>query len=317
MSINKEFDRSVAFTFYKEWKEDADMIEEDYGCEGKTKFYDAIIDYALYEIEPEMKPPVKYFWNTIKEKIDASQEHRSRGFSKVDTETSDKIISYKNEHPESSQREIADAIGCSLGKVNKTLKNEASANNTNTSIITNTITTTSTTMNVNMNTEDNDEIKICIIESFKHKHKWGQIQSEVKEKFNQSISYDFIKETIDEYKEDTGILDKMKYTLNQQKEASKLEEKLKRDKEKASAEAALLIDACSEFFKFEPTVDEIMESYICYNKPMAYGQTNYYAFDIDTMKKFINDNGNYIGAKCWDDVIKSWTKHRNSVLGFE
>ena len=67
MRNNNVFDRSVAFTFYKEWKEDADTIEEDFGAEGKAKFYDAIINYALFEVEPEMKAPIKYFWNTIKE----------------------------------------------------------------------------------------------------------------------------------------------------------------------------------------------------------------------------------------------------------
>ena len=73
----KIFDRSVAFTFYKEWKQDADNIEEDFGAEVKAAYYDAIINYALFEIEPEMKATIKYFWNSIKEKIDTSQNNRS------------------------------------------------------------------------------------------------------------------------------------------------------------------------------------------------------------------------------------------------
>lgn len=149
---NKEFDRSVAFTFYREWKEDADAIEEDYGFEGKAKFYDSVIEYALFEIEPEMKPPIKYFWKTIKEKIDASQMHRARGFSKEDTELTEKIKQYKADNPNATQREIASALKCSVGKINKVLKDSTSIN---TPTITDT--STSTNMNVNVNAHDSQK----------------------------------------------------------------------------------------------------------------------------------------------------------------
>lgn len=122
MNNNKEFDRSVAFTFYKEWKQDADTIEEDFGSEGKAAYYDAIANYALFEIEPEMKAPIKYFWSSIKERIDASQSHRAKGFAKEDVELTQKIVQYKEEHPDASQRDIAEALDCSVGKVNKALK---------------------------------------------------------------------------------------------------------------------------------------------------------------------------------------------------
>ena len=151
MSKEKVFDRSVAFTFYKEWKQDADTIEEDFGAEVKAAYYDAIINYALFEIEPEMKAPIKYFWNSIKEKIDASQKNRSKGF-REDTEMTQKIINYKASNPTASQRTIAEAVGCSAGKVNKVLNTNTSPNtNTNTS------TSTTTTMNVNVNTHAQDE----------------------------------------------------------------------------------------------------------------------------------------------------------------
>ena len=32
---NKEFQRNKACTFYGEWEQDAEMIKEDYGLEGK------------------------------------------------------------------------------------------------------------------------------------------------------------------------------------------------------------------------------------------------------------------------------------------
>ena len=185
MSKEKVFDRSVAFTFYKEWKQDADTIEEDFGAEVKAAYYDAIINYALFESEPEMKAPIKYFWNSIKEKIDASQKNRSRGF-REDTEMTQKIINYKASNPTASQRTIAEAVGCSAGKVNKVL-------NTNTT--TNTSTSTTTTMNVNVNThaqdEEEKEIKREIedlsekeLESIKQDYKGHMSYNDMKQKYN-------------------------------------------------------------------------------------------------------------------------------------
>ena len=182
MSKEKVFDRSVAFTFYKEWKHDADTIEEDFGAEVKAAYYDAIINYALFEIEPEMKAPIKYFWNSIKEKIDASQKNRSKGF-REDTEMTQKIINYKASNPTASQRTIAEAVGCSAGKVNKVL-------NTNTT--TNTSTSTTTTMNVNVNTHAQDEeekreiddLQEKELQSIKQDYKGHMYYNDIKQKYN-------------------------------------------------------------------------------------------------------------------------------------
>lgn len=179
MSKEKVFDRSVAFTFYKEWKQDADTIEEDFGAEVKAAYYDAIINYALFEIEPEMKAPIKYFWNSIKEKIDASQKNRSKGF-REDTEMTQKIINYKASNPTASQRTIAEAVGCSAGKVNKVL-------NTNTT--TNTSTSTTTTMNVNVNTHAQDEEEKKEIEDLSEK----ELQS-IKQDYKGHMSYNDMKQ---------------------------------------------------------------------------------------------------------------------------
>ena len=181
MSKEKVFDRSVAFTFYKEWKQDADTIEEDFGAEVKAAYYDAIINYALFEIEPEMKAPIKYFWNSIKEKIDASQKNRSKGF-REDTEMTQKIINYKASNPTASQRTIAEAVGCSAGKVNKVL-------NTNTNTTTNTSTSTTTTMNVNVNTHAQDEEEKREIEDLQEK----ELQS-IKQDYKGHMSYNDIKQ---------------------------------------------------------------------------------------------------------------------------
>lgn len=181
MSKENVFDRSVAFTFYKEWKQDADTIEEDFGAEVKAAYYDAIINYALFEIEPEMKAPIKYFWNSIKEKIDASQKNRSKGF-KEDTEMTQKIINYKASNPTASQRTIAEAVGCSAGKVNKVL-------NTNTTTNTSTSTSTTTTMNVNVNTHAQDEEEKREIEDLQEK----ELQS-IKQDYKGHMSYNDIKQ---------------------------------------------------------------------------------------------------------------------------
>ena len=152
---DKGFDRSIAFTFYAEWAQDADTIEEDYGLEGKAKFYDAIVNYALFEITPEMKPPIKYFWNTIQEKIDASQNHRARGFTRENTEQTEAILKYIEENPNASEREIAVAVGCSNGKVNKVKQKYLSTTNTST----NTTTSSSTTVSVSVSTHGSQEEK--------------------------------------------------------------------------------------------------------------------------------------------------------------
>lgn len=194
MRNNNVFDRSVAFTFYKEWKEDADTIEEDFGAEGKAKFYDAIINYALFEVEPEMKAPIKYFWNTIKEKIDASQKNRSKGF-REDTDMTQKVIDYKQQNPEASVRDVAKAVGCSIGKVSKSLNS--------TPISTSTTTTTNTTMNVNSVNSVNtitDDIKLAIIDMFRTRANYSTIQAKIKTDFDTYISFDDIKQIIDSRK---------------------------------------------------------------------------------------------------------------------
>ena len=196
MRNNNVFDRSVAFTFYKEWKEDADTIEEDFGAEGKAKFYDAIINYALFEVEPEMKAPIKYFWNTIKEKIDASQGHRSRGFIREDTGMTQKVIDYKQQNPEASVRDVAKAVGCSIGKVSKSL------NSTPISTYTTITTPTSTTTTVNVNSVNSvntitDDIKLAIIDMFKARNNYSTMQAKIKTDFDTDISFDDIKQIID------------------------------------------------------------------------------------------------------------------------
>lgn len=128
MQENKEFNRKICFTFFEDYRKTAKEIEGDYGKEGIADYYNAIIDYALYEIEPELKGVIKYIWHTTKTTIDKSIDRRARGFSREDTEMTEKIQKYKRENPSATQREIAEATGSSIGKVNKTLKNTSDTN---------------------------------------------------------------------------------------------------------------------------------------------------------------------------------------------
>lgn len=145
MTQKKEFDRSICFTFYKEWAETVKEIEEEYGVEESYKFLMAIINYALYEEEPEKKGLIKLFFPTLKEKIDASQKNRARGFSREDKEMTAKIIEYKKANPNASYRQIAEALGCGKTKVGDVLKGmDFTDTDTNTFTNTNTTTTTNT-----------------------------------------------------------------------------------------------------------------------------------------------------------------------------
>lgn len=162
--MNKEkktFDRSNGFYFYGHYFETFEMIEEDLGAEAAVEYIKAICKYALFEEEPEIKGVLKYFWTQTKEKIDGHQESRARGF-REDTELTEKIIEYKKNNPNSTQRDIADALKCSVGKVNKVLNNFNSTNFTinssNSSSFSNTFTNSSSSSNTSVNVNVNKDI---------------------------------------------------------------------------------------------------------------------------------------------------------------
>ena len=129
----KEFSRNICFTFFEDYKKTADELEKDFGKELVADYYNAIINYALYNIEPELKGTLKYVWHTTKTTIEKSIERRSNSFSKENTEQTNKILKYKEENPNATQREIADATGISVGKVNKVLKANVSSDSISTS----------------------------------------------------------------------------------------------------------------------------------------------------------------------------------------
>lgn len=122
---NKEFDRNICFTFFEDYRKTAKEIEEDFGKEAVAEYYNSIIDYALYEIEPELKGTIKYLWHTTKTTIDKSIDRRASGFAREDIEMTERILKYKKDNPNATQRDIAHFTGASIGKVNKVLNNHS------------------------------------------------------------------------------------------------------------------------------------------------------------------------------------------------
>lgn len=144
----KEFDRSVCFSFFGDYRETARGIEEDFGETEALRYYNAIIDYALYGDIPEQKGILKLIWPTTKSTIDKSINRRASGFGREDKEMTKKILEYKAQNPSATQRTISDALGCSLGKVSKVLASDKKANqlSSNANAHTNTDSTSTTTV---------------------------------------------------------------------------------------------------------------------------------------------------------------------------
>lgn len=126
---NKEFDRSVCFTFFESYLEGADKIADVQGKEFSYDYLTAIIRYALYQ-EESKDPIINAMVSALKNTIDANQKKRASGFTKENTEQTKAIITYYQEHPEATEREVAEAVGCSNGKVNK-VKREYVTSNSN------------------------------------------------------------------------------------------------------------------------------------------------------------------------------------------
>ena len=119
----KEFDRSLCFTFYNSFHEQILDVKRDFGIEAAFEVYEAIVNYGLYSTEIPKGKVRTLVGNTTLEQIDTSQSRRSRGFLKEDTGLTKVVALYYRDHPKASQREIANATGASKSKVQKTLEN--------------------------------------------------------------------------------------------------------------------------------------------------------------------------------------------------
>lgn len=117
----KEFERNVCFTFFESYLEGAEKMAVVQGKEFAFDYLTAIIRYALYEEESD-DPVINAIVSALKNTIDANQSKRATGFSGENMEQTEAILKYYEEHPNASEREVADAVKCSKTKVNKVKK---------------------------------------------------------------------------------------------------------------------------------------------------------------------------------------------------
>lgn len=117
----KEFDRSICFTYFGNYYRQIELVKEQCGLEIAYKVYKAIVEYGLFKKEitdPKIRMLVG---EATLDLIENSQKKRENGFGE-NIEQTQTIIDYNREHPEASQREIARVTGISPGKVNKVFK---------------------------------------------------------------------------------------------------------------------------------------------------------------------------------------------------
>lgn len=130
---DKNYDRSVCFTMYRNWVETGYVIEEAYGIEASLTWRKLIENYCLYGNAPEWESlpeeytlPLKLAWNGIQGNVDAELAKRKKYFKEEELNEQQKaVIQYKVEHPESSGRACAKALGMNPSTVNNWLRNES------------------------------------------------------------------------------------------------------------------------------------------------------------------------------------------------
>lgn len=116
------FDRSICFSCFSPWVESIRQQRQTDPEKAADAFL-VLADYCLYGVEPDPDSnPWGMAWHSIKHDADASIKNRSRRFGTEDLDKHEKIRRFYLEHPDASQREVAEATGCSLGLVNKVLQ---------------------------------------------------------------------------------------------------------------------------------------------------------------------------------------------------
>ena len=139
----KEFDRSICFTFFESYLEQGELVNMNLGSEACANYFIALCRYALYQEESD-DLMIKMLISGLKNTIDAGQNKRAKSFKGEDVDMTNKILKYKEDNPDASYRQIADALGCSKSKVGKVLSNNSnlnsnSNNNSNSNLNNNTV----------------------------------------------------------------------------------------------------------------------------------------------------------------------------------
>ena len=118
----KAFDRTVCFTVFREWVETIQYMAETNPQQALDAFL-VLSNFCLYGEEPAAESnPWGVAWPVVSAEARRSISNRRRGFGTEDTVLTDAIKAYRIAHPEATQRAIADALHCSLGKVNGVLR---------------------------------------------------------------------------------------------------------------------------------------------------------------------------------------------------
>ena len=120
MSKTRQFDRSKCFTFFNTYRTQGKRIREKYGDKMAADYYEAIIDYGLDQKPITDDELMLLIGETLLETIDSSQNRRSRSFGE-NMELTRSILETVRDHPEYSQDNIKEIVGCSKGKVNKVI----------------------------------------------------------------------------------------------------------------------------------------------------------------------------------------------------
>lgn len=122
----KVYDRTVCFTFFGNWLESMEIMENEHSAEDPAyQLFKMIANFALYEVEPEADttPIAKAMWPLLKREIEVSVENRKRGFdTSLPTEKQLAVVSMHIAYPDMSQRDIAAELGIALNTVHNALK---------------------------------------------------------------------------------------------------------------------------------------------------------------------------------------------------
>ena len=119
----KVYDRSICFTCFRDYVDALQGIEQTAGAETAFSAFKILADYCLYGIDPDpANNPWGWAWCLVEQKARNSENNRRRGFGAENVELTQAIQHYYIEHPDATQRAIAEAVGCSHGKVNKVVR---------------------------------------------------------------------------------------------------------------------------------------------------------------------------------------------------
>lgn len=300
---NKEFNRNVCFTFFEDYRKTAKELEEDFGKEIVADYYNTIIDYALYGIEPELKGAIKYIWHTTKASINKSIERRSGGF-RENIEQTEKVLKYKEENPKATQREIAEATGISLGKVNKVL-NASSSSDTNAN--TNSVSTSDTIRereheHCSRSTEEQTKEKKRVLEDLSDE----ELENAIKD-YNNKVKYLDIQKKYnlkDKVTKDT--IRKMESILKQRVAKEKNEKTISIIKTELQSNPTLINDVAACFGLSRKEFESIVPT-LSVSLGAIY---NHFKDEDKDWKEYYNnpDNETYIGNKTYLEFIQNIIK---------